>query len=101
MIEYIHERLTHEVSLVELAAQANLSAYHFARLFKHSVGLSPHQYLLQNRVERAKKLIVISAKPSLTAIGLQAGFYDQAHFTKAFKQVVGLSPKAFAKQFVN
>lgn len=101
IVEYVHERLTHEISLVDLAAQTNLSAYHFARLFKHSVGLPPHQYVLQNRVERAKKLISISVNPSLTEIGLQVGFYDQAHFTKAFKQVVGISPKAFAKQIAN
>jgi AraC family transcriptional regulator len=78
-----------------------LSTYHFARLFKHSVGLSPYQYVLQNRVERAKKLIGILANPRLTEIGLQVGFYDQAHFTKAFKQIVGVSPKAFAKQIAN
>jgi AraC family transcriptional regulator len=100
-VEYVHDRLTHEISLVELAAQTNLSIYHFARLFKHSVGLSPHQYVLQNRVERAKKLICISKTPSLTEIGLGVGFYDQSHFTKAFKQIVGVSPKAFAKQIAN
>jgi AraC family transcriptional regulator len=101
IIEYIHEHLTHEISLVELATQANLSAYHFTRLFKQSIGLSPHQYVLQNRVERAKKLILISKTLSLTEVGLAVGFYDQSHFTKAFKQVVGVSPKVFAKQIAN
>ena len=98
IIEYVHEHLSDEVSLVALAEQMNLSAFHFAHLFKNSLGLSPHQYLLQNRVERAKKLIAIANKPDLTDIGLQVGFYDQAHFTKAFKQVVGVPPKGFFKQ---
>lgn len=101
IIEYVHEHLSEEVSLVSLAEQMNLSAFHFARLFKNSLGLSPHQYLLQNRVERAKKLIVIADKPDLTDIGLQVGFYDQAHFTKAFKRLVGISPKGFFKQLAS
>lgn len=98
VIEYVHEHLSEELSLVDLAEQLSLSAFHFARLFKNSLGLSPHQYLLQNRVERAKKLIAIAGKPDLTDIGLQVGFYDQAHFTKAFKRVVGIPPKSFFKQ---
>ncbi len=97
VIEYIHEYLSEDLSLVALANQANLSLYHFARLFKRSLGLSPHQYVLQNRVERAKQLISVSPYLNLTDIGLRVGFYDQAHFTKAFKQIVGVSPKSFSK----
>ena len=98
LIEYVHEHLSEELSLVDLAQQMNLSAFHFARLFKNSLRLSLHQYLLQTRVEHAKKLIAIAGKPDLTDIGLQVGFYDQAHFTKAFKRVVGIPPKGFFKQ---
>lgn len=97
VIEYIHEHLSEDLSLVALANQANLSPYHFARLFKRSLGLSPHQYVLQNRVERAKQLISVSPYLNLTDIGLRVGFYDQAHFTKAFKQIVGVLPKSFSK----
>lgn len=101
IVEYIHEHLTEDLSLVDLAKQLNLSSFHFARLFKNSLGLSPHQYLLQNRIDRAKKLIAVSMKPSLTEIGLQVGFYDQAHFTKAFRRAVGISPKSFLRQLTN
>lgn len=101
VIEYVHEHLSEDLSLVDLAQHMNLSAFHFARLFKNSLGLSPHQYLLQNRVERAKKLIAIAQEPDLTGIGLQVGFYDQAHFTKVFKRVVGIPPKGFFKQVAN
>jgi AraC family transcriptional regulator len=96
-IEYIHAHLSEELSLTNLADHLNLSAFHFARLFKNSLGLSPHQYVLQNRVERAKKLIAVSAGSNLTDIALQVGFYDQTHFGKAFKRVVGVSPKVFSK----
>lgn len=85
IVEYIHTNL----------------AFHFARLFKHSFGLSPHQYILQNRIERAKKLITADAGCSLTDIALQVGFYDQTHFGKAFKRTVGVSPKVFIKESKN
>jgi AraC family transcriptional regulator len=98
LIELIHINLAEELSLSDLAAHVNLSPFHFARLFKSSLGVSPHQYVLQNRVERAKKLIRVSTSSSLTDIALQVGFYDQTHFGKAFKRVVGVSPKVFSRQ---
>ncbi|MBD0269338.1 MAG: helix-turn-helix transcriptional regulator [Cyanobacteria bacterium Co-bin8] len=98
VIEYVHDNLGEELSLTALAEQTNLSAFHFARLFKKSLGLSPHQYMLQTRVERAKRLITKANRPDLADIALQVGFYDQAHFTKAFKRVVGIPPKGFFKQ---
>ncbi|WP_166481929.1 AraC family transcriptional regulator [Scytonema sp. UIC 10036] len=97
IIEYIHANLSEELSLTHLAELLNLSVFHFARLFKNSLGLSPHQYVLQNRVERAKKLITVCVDTNLTDIALQVGFYDQTHFGKAFKRTVGVSPKVFAK----
>lgn len=97
VVEYVHVNLSDQLSLTDLAERLNLSAFHFARLFKNSLGLSPHQYVLQNRVERAKKLIKVSTSSNLTDIALQVGFYDQTHFGKAFKRVVGVSPKAFSK----
>lgn len=97
VIEYIHAYLGKELSLTELATLLNLSTFHFARLFKKSLGLSPYKYILQNRIERAKKLITVSSHLALSDIALQAGFYDQTHFGKAFKKYVGVSPKAFSK----
>jgi AraC family transcriptional regulator len=97
-IEYVHDNLDTALDLTDLAQQANLSAFHFSRLFKRSLGLTPHQYVLRNRVERAKKLLSLTESIALADVGLQAGFYDQAHFSKAFKRVVGLTPKKFAQQ---
>ena len=97
IIEYTHTNLDRQLTLTQLATQLNLSTFHFARLFKKSLGLSPYKYILQNRIERAKKLIVSSNHFSLSDIALQAGFYDQTHFGKAFKKYTGVSPKVFAK----
>ena len=97
VIEYIHAYLDSELSLTELATQLNLSPFHFARLFKKSLGLSLHKYVLQNRIERAKKLITVASDIPLSDIALQAGFYDQTHFGKTFKKYVEVSPKAFLK----
>ena len=114
VIEYIHSCLDSELSITELAAELNLSPFHFARLFKNSLGLSPHKYVMQNRIERAKKAmqrglgglpherlhqeaIAITSNVSLSDIALQVGFYDQTHFGKAFKKYVGVSPKAFCR----
>lgn len=96
-IELIHANLAEDLSIEELARAANLSAFHFARLFKQTLGSTPHQYVLQNRIERAKRLIIGSPRLNLTDIGLSVGFFDQAHFTKAFKRVVGTTPKSFLK----
>ena len=97
IIEYIHAHLDTQLSLTELATYLNLSTFHFARLFKKSLGLSPYKYILQTRIERAKKLIA-SQRLALSNIALQAGFYDQTYFGKAFKKYVGISPKAFSKE---
>ena len=98
IIEYIHAYLDSELSLVELALQLNLSTFHFARLFKKSLGVSPYKYVLRSRIDRAKRLIAVDSNISLSDIALQTGFYDQTHLGKAFKQYVGMSPKAFSKQ---
>lgn len=100
-VEYIHDHLDEDLSLINLAEQLNLSSFHFARLFKNSLGVSPHQYILQNRIDRAKKLIATSTDSNLTEIGLRVGFFDQAHFTKAFKRTVGVTPRSFLKQVVS
>lgn len=94
-LEFIHANLAEDLSIEEIASQAYLSAFHFARLFKNTLGLTPHQYVLQNRIARAKRLITKSPYMSLTEIGLSVGFFDQAHFTKAFKRATGATPKAY------
>lgn len=94
IVDYIDANLNRNISLAELAATVPLSQYHFAHLFKESIGTSPHQYLIRCRVERAKQLLVMSNLP-IAAIAHAVGFASQAHFTYHFKRLVGVTPKVF------
>jgi AraC family transcriptional regulator len=97
VLEYMQAHLDHELSLAALAAVAGMSPYYFSRLFKQSTGLSPHQYLLQQRVERAKRLLA-DARLSITEVAQQVGFASQAHLTMVFHQRVGTTPRQYRHQ---
>jgi AraC family transcriptional regulator len=92
--EYINEHLHEDVKLIELAAIAQISPYHFLRLFKQSMGLTPHQYILQRRIHKAKYLLQES-ELSIADIAFRVGFCDQSHFTRCFKRLLGMTPKQF------
>jgi transcriptional regulator of acetoin/glycerol metabolism len=92
MAAHIHENL----DVGTLATQAGLSRYHFFRAFKASVGMSPHRYLLEQRVRKAAELIERSEQP-LTSIALDVGFADQSHFSRSFHTLVGLTPSQFRR----
>ena len=89
--EMIHDCLADGLSLAELAAVTGLSKSHFARAFRHSTGLPPHQYQLNARVERAKHLLRRSDL-TLTQIGSDCGFKEQSQFIRVFRRLVGFSP---------
>jgi AraC family transcriptional regulator len=95
VIEYIHDHLDAELSLDHLAAVAHLSPYHFARRFKNSTGLPPHQYVIACRVERAKDLLRQRDRLPLADVAMEVGFSDQSHFTRHFKRLVGVTPRQF------
>jgi AraC family transcriptional regulator len=92
--EYIDSRLDEPVTLAELATLAGLSPYHFTRVFKQATGLTPHQYILNARIQRAKTLLQRGELP-LSEIAMSLGFFDQSHFTNAFKRIVGVTPQRF------
>ena len=91
---YIHTHLGQNMGLEELAQLVNLSSHHFGKLFKESMGISIHQYVLQCRVDRAKKLLT-NQKLSLAAIAQTVGFYDQSHFTNVFRRQTKLTPRQY------
>ena len=95
-IEYINTHLGENLSLLAIAAELEMSQYYFCRLFKQSTELTPHQYLIQQRVERAKQLLT---QPQLTVahIASECGFANQSHLAKQFRQHTGLTPKQFRK----
>ncbi|MEG4029574.1 MULTISPECIES: AraC family transcriptional regulator [unclassified Microcoleus] len=94
--DYINDYLEREFGLDELAALAQLSPYHFSRAFKQSVGISPHQYVIQQRVERAKQLL-LQGNMSLSEIAIACGFSHQSHLTRHFKRLTGVTPKTLLK----
>ena len=86
--EYIEAHLGDNVSLQVLAGSAGLSMSHFARAFKRSEGVSPHDYLVRRRVQRALELLAETDLP-LSAIAHTSGFPDQSHFTRRFRRHFG------------
>jgi AraC-like DNA-binding protein len=94
--DYVEAHLAENIELSMLASLAGLSIYHFAHQFKHSTGLTPHYYLIQKRVERAQRLLAESSL-TLSEIALAAGFVDQSHFTRRFRQIVGVTPHEFRR----
>jgi AraC family transcriptional regulator len=97
VFEYIEANLDVNVRLDTLAHEVGVSAFHFSRLFRQSTGSSPHQYLLQRRLDRAKTLLRQPAI-SLAEISAATGFADQSHFTKVFRQFTGVTPSEYRRQ---
>ena len=93
---YILDRLSHQNSLAELASVVGMSRSSFGRAFKSSVGVSPHRWLLQQRVERAKEHLAAGLLP-LAEIAQVTGFVDQAHFSRMFRCLEGISPGAWRR----
>ena len=94
VIDYIQSNLERDLSLAQLANVAHVSSHHFGKLFKQSIGLTPHQYVLKCRIERAKKLLS-DRKLTLTEISLATGFCHQSHFTNAFRRCTTLTPRQY------
>ncbi|NJR61716.1 MAG: helix-turn-helix transcriptional regulator [Cyanobacteria bacterium CRU_2_1] len=91
-IDYIHTHLDRDLSLAELASVINISPTYFAGLFKQATGISPHQYVIQQRVERAKVMLK-RTDLAIADIALQVGFSSQSHLTQQFKRLTGMTPK--------
>ncbi|WP_051381509.1 helix-turn-helix transcriptional regulator [Paraburkholderia mimosarum] len=79
-------------SILDLAGQCDLSASYFAEAFKQTTGMSPHQWLLKRRIERAKSKLR-DTDASLASIALDCGFFDQSHFSRVFTRYAGCGPK--------
>lgn len=89
--EHIEAHLDAPLPLGELAHLAEMSVFHFARLFKLRAGVPPHQYVLRKRIDRAKELLG-APSPPIAEIAVRCGFSHQPHFTKAFHQITGVTP---------
>jgi AraC family transcriptional regulator len=94
VLAYVEAHLEGEVRLEDLAREACLSAFHFARSFKAAVGMSPHAFVLQRRLERARNLLQGTAL-SLAEVASACGFCSQAHLSTCFKRETGVTPGLF------
>ncbi|AGY59661.1 AraC family transcriptional regulator [Gloeobacter kilaueensis] len=92
VIDYIHAHLNQDLSLPELARIINISPTYFASLFKGAMGTSPHQYVIQQRVEQAKWMLT-KTDLAIPDVALQVGFSSQSHMTQQFKRLTGMTPK--------
>ncbi len=95
---YIAANLEEPLTLAQLAAQVEMNLYYFARLFKASTGKSPHQYVLEKRLERARQLLLETGE-SVIQIAFATGFKEPSHFTKVFSRHVGATPTQYRNRF--
>lgn len=96
-LDYIQDNLSTNLSLEAIANHVGMSQYYFCSLFKQSVGTSPWQYVIEQRILKAKQLLRIS-EISLSEIALLCGFANQNHLSRHFRKLVGTTPKAYRRQ---
>jgi AraC family transcriptional regulator len=94
VLEYIDAHLDEDIKLIDLATLLDMSQFHFSTLFKQAIGASPYQYLLQQRIERAKQLLKQTER-SIMEIALECGFNSHSHLSKQFRQLTGITPKVY------
>ena len=93
-IEHLGDNFSKPFNLDQLAAASGLSKYHLERVFKQATGLTPHNYALMLRVERAKGLLASTAEP-IAEIAADLRFAHQSHFTNVFKRLTGMTPRGY------
>lgn len=94
VLDYINEHLDRDIKLADLAALLDMSQFHFSHLFKQAIGTSPYQYLLGQRIERAKQLLKQTDR-SIMDIALACGFNSHSHLSKQFRQSTGMTPTTY------
>lgn len=98
VVDYINDNISKEISLKELANLIGISQYYFSRLFKSSMGVSPYQYITQQRITKAKRLLA-DCDVDLSEIALRCGFTHQSHLNRHFKNHTGTTPKRYRNSF--
>ena len=95
-IDYMNAHLRDELTLQGIANALSISPFHFAHLFKHTTGLSPHRYVIELRLERAKALLRNTEMP-IAEVAQQVGYWNTSHFAVAFHRATGFTPRAFRR----
>ena len=97
--DYINDCLTLTIKVQDLAKLIGISRFHFSRLFKQTTGMSPHQYVMQQRIELAKQLL--KQDLSIADIALECGFNSHSHLGKYFRAMTGMTPKTYRQGCIN
>lgn len=92
--DFIEDNLAESLTIADIAAVVHMSQFHFARVFKAAIGESPHRYVTQRRMERAKVLLDVTKFP-VAEIAYRVGFYNPSHFTSQFRKYMGMTPKKY------
>jgi AraC family transcriptional regulator len=90
--------LQDNLSLDQLAHESHYSRGHFLRMFRAATGMTPHQYLMKRRTERAKRMLRDDEETSLIDIAARCGFSSQSHMTRVFRKQTGVTPSAFKRR---
>lgn len=93
-LNYIHDHLEQNINLEMLAGANAMNPSYFCRVFQQEIGCSPYQYIIQKRIEKAKKLLKIG-ELGISEIALQCGFANHSHLDRHFHKIVGMTPKAY------
>jgi len=93
--KYILQNIEYQITLDDIAMKLGYSKEHIIRIFKKEFGLSPHAFLMNAKLNRAKYLLEISKNINLSQIALDVGFYDQSHLNKFFKKTFGITPNEY------
>jgi AraC family transcriptional regulator len=96
VLELIEANLDGTLSLKQMADEAGLSAFHFARLFRESTGVTPYQYVLDRRIAAAK-LLLRSGNVTVAEVASSTGFSSDVNFVRAFRQRVGVTPAVWSR----
>jgi len=96
VIDYIQAHLDQDLGLTELATVVQMSCHYFSKQFKQSMGVTPHQYIIRTRVERAKQLL--KGDLSISDIAHTVGFVDQSHLNRHFKRIFGITPNVMRQK---
>lgn len=97
-VQHIRAHFAEDLALADIAAAAQVSPFHLARLFKQATGRTPHQYLIEVRVESARALLTAGANRSLAEVAEAVGFADQSHLTRHMKRLLGVTPGGLRDQ---
>ena len=96
--ELVHAKMEDELTLGEMAQSVGLSAAHFSRMFRRSMGETPHQFVLRHRIERSKEMLR-AREGRVLDVAIACGFKTQQHFARVFRHVCGATPTEYRREW--